>query len=656
MDLSVIWDVWGDSSGYVFIPRALRSASTRKKGYKWDEGPAFEWPEQQEAIDARIRLSAEAGWDVYWCPHVYSKPRRNPKEDPSVIRDTQRWVYSDLDTADPKLVKPEPTILVESSEGHWQALWRLSKDVPVADIETINRTIAYRYASIGADKSGWDLGQVLRVPGTQNHKYATPFDVKLVHHRKGAHEPTAFGEVAKSDTAEPVGIETAEDVGDLLKGYKLSIRAKELVYAKVAMGDRSERLWELAKLLVEAGVPIMVAAKVLKLSVWNKYAGRADEDRRIMTDVLKAEKEFKEDHTKVVELDTPTVAGDAPLWPVPYFQFLGSRMQDPEWLVESIWQRGAYGLIAGEPKTYKSVIATDLMLSVASGRPFLGVFPVKQRGPVMYLQEENPDPTVKDRIVKIAHQKGLLPTTLDELPPNLPFHLSSNVGFDISDPEHRQQLEDAVRRLGIILLVLDPIYMMLGGVDENSNTELRPILTFLTSLRNKYGCGTMLLHHFRKQQHGAGRVRGGQRTSGGSIFHRWVDCAIYTELIPDGIRVEREFRSFPKQPDLKISFTMGDPGTLLYVPEVLADEGGTTAADIKKEELISVLIDAGVGGIKFDDIMARMKVQRPKLQQWIRELKDEGLLTTERHGKGTVYKITDEGRKGHIERMEEESV
>jgi hypothetical protein len=63
---------------------------------------------------------------------------------------------------------PRPTAILESSPGRLQMWWRLDSEVAPEIGEELNRRLAY---AMGADKSGWDLTELLRVPGTRNHKY-----------------------------------------------------------------------------------------------------------------------------------------------------------------------------------------------------------------------------------------------------------------------------------------------------------------------------------------------------------------------------------------------------------------------------------------------------------------------------------------------------
>ena len=78
-------------------------------------------------------------------------------------------LYVDGDGAKVGSRIPEPTATVESSPGREQFWWALSEPVAPKEGEELNRRLAY---AMGADRSGWDLTQLMRVPGTRNRKYA----------------------------------------------------------------------------------------------------------------------------------------------------------------------------------------------------------------------------------------------------------------------------------------------------------------------------------------------------------------------------------------------------------------------------------------------------------------------------------------------------
>ena len=113
-------------------------------------------------------------------------------------------------------------------------------------------------------------------------------------------------------------------------------------------------------------MPILTVVDIISICPWNKFKGRKGEREQIHNEILKADKHVK---TKpgVKEVTTEPTSEELDRiktdWAIPFSKFASEKMEKPEWLVEGIWQKGTYGLIAGEPKTYKSVQATDLALS-----------------------------------------------------------------------------------------------------------------------------------------------------------------------------------------------------------------------------------------------------------------------------------------------------
>lgn len=112
--------------------------------------------------------------DVYFCPIMFERPRRRQEWAlPSC------WLYADLDTVEPERNAAElsPTMAWESSPDRYQALWHIDTQLSPSTHQILNRKLTY---ALGADKGGWDITQVLRVPGTINHKYDEKPEVKLL--------------------------------------------------------------------------------------------------------------------------------------------------------------------------------------------------------------------------------------------------------------------------------------------------------------------------------------------------------------------------------------------------------------------------------------------------------------------------------------------
>jgi hypothetical protein len=104
--------------------------------------------------------------------------------------------------------------------------------------EDLNRRIAYAMA---ADLSGWDLTQLLRVPGTRNRKYPYAPVVELAHLSGGSHDPAELAAYLPKEHGrrESDAVWSARPKGNMGKAdlSRLSERTRELVI----FGDREGR-------------------------------------------------------------------------------------------------------------------------------------------------------------------------------------------------------------------------------------------------------------------------------------------------------------------------------------------------------------------------------------------------------------------------------
>lgn len=131
------------------------------------------YPEDLQHAAKTLLQRSEQGRETYACAHLLTKDERSKAAAAFVST-----LYADLDGARVPSDLPQPTALIESSPGRQQGYWKLSRPLPPAEAEALNQRLT---RDIGADLSGYDLTQLLRMPGTVNHKRAERFVVRLVH-------------------------------------------------------------------------------------------------------------------------------------------------------------------------------------------------------------------------------------------------------------------------------------------------------------------------------------------------------------------------------------------------------------------------------------------------------------------------------------------
>lgn len=565
--LRLISQAWGKQEGYCFFPyidrERQRETGNRRDGFK--EGPAFLWPRERDGIIDY--MLAHVQHDLYWTTSLFEYPVRNEN-----FAMDEYALWADLDFADPHTIDDyQPSIAWESSPGRYQALWvaqRGSSSFQGASWPgNENQKLTYH---VGADASGWDTVQLLRIPGWENHKleyqradgsfpkgkilwtngprYTLSDFSDLPELRIGE---TQLTEALSSDIE---GVDRLSVIARVK--LKLNHTARELLNAREAVGDKSEKLWYLIRCLADVGCSVSEIVAVVRETVWNKFSGRQDELRRLIAEASKAIAKRSDETTAALEAseDEDVVQRPAP----ERLGFLLKNIQQPKYIVKGILTEGACGFIAGEPKSYKSWVGLDLALSVSTGADFLGQFPVVDPGPVLYIQEEDPAPTLKNRSAKIWVTKAIDKFELvpdgDEgagvywLPPDEEQQFDPNInayiqnGFTISDEAWQLWLDETLAAgmsgEAYKLLIIDTLMMTAGEVEENRSQEMtNKVFRPLKVLSRKYNCAVIVIHHMAKSE----KSRPGQRMLGAVANHAWAEDSIY--LLQTGgqyIRIDTE--------------------------------------------------------------------------------------------------------------------
>ena len=190
---------------------------------------------------------------------------------------------------------------------------------------------------------------------------------------------------------------------------------------------------------------------------------------------------------------------------------LEERPREQQWLVDTLWGEQAVGIVGGEPKCGKSILALDLAVAVAAGVPCLRHFAPARPGPVLLFAAEDAGHLVRKRLQGIARAAGARFEALDIAVIDVPT-------LRLDHLDDRRRLQQTVERIAPRLVVLDPL-VRLHGVDENTVADVAPILGFLRDLQRRFETAVLLVHHARK----SGATRPGQALRGSSELHAWGD-------------------------------------------------------------------------------------------------------------------------------------
>lgn len=260
--------VFGRAPGYAciaFIPAEGRGINER----------FFLWPDQEAEMVQAIRMNQGAA-NVYFCPHLFEKPKRSKE-----LVSYAPCAWADLDTCTPDKLLVDPSIIIESSPNRYQALWCFERPWTSYDAEALSMRIAYAHSHHGADRSGWDLTQLLRVPGTHNFKYAERPTVKILNatsKRYRGRDFTEYPEVKNTSLLtlplpEAGDLPQGVDPLDLMQKYRIRLNPQAfwLYDNEPEPNSWSEALWKLMMYLFEGGLTREEVFYVAQAAKCNKY-------------------------------------------------------------------------------------------------------------------------------------------------------------------------------------------------------------------------------------------------------------------------------------------------------------------------------------------------------------------------------------------------
>lgn len=278
--------IFGRSSGYVCL--AFLS-STNRNDFREQY---FHYPDDLPYMLSEI-AKARLGYNVYFCPQIL-KGKKRSKENVSATP----CAWADLDKCDPELIEVEPSISVESSPGRYQAYWIFDKEVDPDDAEDISRRIAYKHADDGADRSGWDLTQLLRVPLTYNYKYDNRSGnipvVGVISATRNLYRIKDFESFPQAVGYQYFDIpspdeDDLEDPDELLQQYRRKMNPLVWgLYAEEPNEDWSKALWQLQMLLFETGLSREQVFSVVLNAKCNKYARDGKSSKLLWKEVCRA--------------------------------------------------------------------------------------------------------------------------------------------------------------------------------------------------------------------------------------------------------------------------------------------------------------------------------------------------------------------------------
>lgn len=485
----------------------------------------FSYPKAADTAEEWILEKAQAGHEVYFCAHLLAEPRR-VKENATGVH----TLWGDLDGAQVPRGKITPTAVVQSSPGRFHCYWRLTDPIPPQAAELLNKRLA---RVIGADPSGFDLTQLLRVPGTVNYKYEECPVVGIQHLEASRTysagdldrilpplpEPASTNDHTHEDDLSEPPVELGPEALKVWRGEKPKAKDSGEV-------DRSASLMKIGRVIYDAGATRRTVAEALRerdaALGWKCYTNRRDADKQYQTIADKLEDEGRNhfipihhngrnshSHSPIGVVnvnESENGSNHHPKRSLRAVSFVGRAKPPPqEFVVEKILPCGLATSFYGGGGLAKSVNVLHLGMSVA----FVGV--EHWHGlevitcPVIYLDFEMSE-TVQLRRAKEIADGARWP----DVPRN--FHYVEAAGYAAADV-FGFALE-LVEEHGPALVIVDSFGFSMQGESERSADVLSYVRNYIQPLQDS-GSSPLVVDHIARTIKGE---RAADKEAFGSVY------------------------------------------------------------------------------------------------------------------------------------------
>jgi len=166
------------------------------------------------------------------------------------------------------------------------------------------------------------------------------------------------------------------------------------------------------------------------------------------------------------------------------------RLRRP--IINGLLREGETMNVIAAPKVGKSWLTLDLALSVAVGRPWLGVYSTR-KGDVLILDNELHPETSAWRVPQVAQARGVPP---EEYGRSV---FIENLRGRLVDVFGMAPYFEAIEPGRYKIIVLDAFYrFMAHGMDENDNAGMAAVYNQIDRYAERLGCAFVLIHHTSK--------------------------------------------------------------------------------------------------------------------------------------------------------------
>ena len=161
------------------------------------------------------------------------------------------------------------------------------------------------------------------------------------------------------------------------------------------------------------------------------------------------------------------------------------------WLVDGVFSCDQPTIIGAKQKSLKTTLLTDLAVSLASGLTWLGRFAVPQKRRVLFITGEASEQAAIRKVRKAASSRNLRREDMEGW-----LRIEAMTFPNLPSLADCSSIRSSVRAHGIEVVIVDPLYMGLQGLNTTNLNEVGPAMRqFMEYCRP---ANVIIAHHVKK--------------------------------------------------------------------------------------------------------------------------------------------------------------
>lgn len=356
------------------------------------------------------------------------------------------------------------------------------------------------------------------------------------------------------------------------------------------------------------------------LDKWHSFGKNPNKNVRAVGSLIHLKARFEQERLYQSNTNEPLLSkvGDA-----------RKQIKKIDWLVDGIIKQRSLVMFGGMPSGGKTYLAIELMLCVATGKPFLGQHMVNQ-GDAVFIACEGRDSVLR-RVGAWTHLKNDGVEVDGAYISSREIVVTAPEQADVSIEQYVHQIE--ILRICPKVIFIDTMNYSLGSAKENDANDMTQYFRRIANdLINKYGCAVVLLHHTSKD---GADIRGSSTIRGAldSLFLVSRDSAGIFTVKNDKHKDRDKIEPFYLE-GREVTFTLPDgsmESNIALFP--IAKQPNASSGSIYQQKVLDLLFSiVGMGGsMPKKELITRLGFDpRNAARDIYKPLEDGGFIRTNR--------------------------